>query len=1084
MRTLISRLMIVLALASLAWAQFETSTVLGTVKDRSDAVVAGVTVTLTNLDTNITAVKQTDDNGAYEFVNVRPGRYKVTAEKSGFATGVANDVQVNVTARQRVDLILSVGQVTESINVSAEVALVESDSSQRSQVIENKKIVELPLNGRNYADLALLSAGVRRSSYAVANPPREAAFNVNGQRSTFNNFLLDGVDNNAYGTSNQGFSSQVVNLPPDAINEFRIVTNNMSAEYGRTSGAMINANMKSGTNAFHGSVWEFLRNDKLNAVGFFAPPGGQKPTLKRNQFGFVFGGPIVKDRAFFMTDYEGFRERTGFLVTSNLPTASQRLGIFPSAITNPLTGRTYAANTPIPKSDYSPLARYILENLPLPNSSANANQYINLRADRNNTDKMDAKIDAQIGTNLSAFVRASHRKTNILQAPDIPGLAGGGGNGFIRILNQQLAFGTTWTMSPSSLLEVRMAFSKTRAGKEPPYIGGPSMSSLFGIPGLSEDPRLTGGITAQNVTGFTQFGRQETNPQWQHPFLWNPRVNYSKIAGRHSLKAGYEWQRIHTEIQDVNPLYGLDAYQGGAGFTGQPLADFIFGLRSRFSLTNFYIAQYRQAGNMFYVQDDFRLTAKLTLNLGVRYEYFTPQWEADNRLSNYDPITNALIPAKSGSISDRSQVNPDQNNWAPRIGFAYAWSPKTAIRSGYGISYVHFNRSGGGNILGINGPQVVNAIVNQTPVVNGQVNPNFRTVDQGYPTGLTDPDKFNPLAANISYIPRDTRTGYVQNWFFSIQREILPNTVFDIAYVGNRSNKLILFADYNQARPQGPGENATLQARRPIQQFAAITITCPCAWANYHSLQLKIERRYSAGLSLLNSFTWARAMDNTGQALEDQGQGNRSSPQSYFDLRAEKGPSGYDQRLNNTTSVVWDVPFGRARKYGSDVPGVIDAVLGGWTISGINTLTTGEPLNVRWAPPANAQVSDIGPDWRGAISYRPNLIGTAIVPEDQRAGTVRYLDRNSFAATTPQQPFGNLGRNAIYGPSFWQLDTNIQKNFRITEGITLQFRSEFFNMLNKTNFRPPVVDWSNASFGLYTATYQPRQIQFALKLLF
>jgi hypothetical protein len=605
------------------WAQFETSSVLGTVKDRSDSVVAGAVVKLTNLETNISSSKETEENGTYEFVNVRPGRYKVSAEKPGFATAEAPDVQVNVTARQRVDLILTVGQVTETVQVTAEVALVESDSSQRGQVVEHKKIVELPLNGRNYADLALLSTGVRRSSYAVANPPREAAFNVNGQRSTFNNFLLDGVDNNAYGTSNQGFSSQVVNLPPDAITEFRIVTNNMSAEYGRTSGAMINAAMKTGGNAFHGSLWEFLRNDKLNAVGFFPPPGGQKPTLKRNQFGFVFGGPIVRDRLFFFTDYEGFRERTGFLVTTTLPTQAQRNGVFPAAVTNPLTGRTYPANTPIPKSDYSPLPRYILENLPLPNSATSPNQFINLRADRNNTDKMDAKIDGQVTGTLTAFIRASHRKTNILQAPDIPGLAGGGGNGFIRILNQQLAFGTTWTPSAASLLEFRMGFSKTRAGKEPPYIGGASMSQLFGIPGLSEDPRLTGGITPQDVTGFTQFGRQATNPQWQHPFLWNPRINYSHIAGRHSLKAGYEWQRIHTEIQDVNPLYGNDFYQGN--FSGQPLADFIFGLRSRYSLTNFYIAQYRQVGHMLYLQDDFRVTSKLTLNLGVRYEYFTPQ---------------------------------------------------------------------------------------------------------------------------------------------------------------------------------------------------------------------------------------------------------------------------------------------------------------------------------------------------------------------------------------------------------------------------------------------------------------------------
>lgn len=622
-----------------------------------------------------------------------------------------------------------------------------------------------------------------------------------------------------------------------------------------------------------------------------------------------------------------------------------------------------------------------------------------------------------------------------------------------------------------------MGFSKTRAGKEPPEIGGPSMRERFGIPGLSEDRRLTGGITDQEVTGFSAFGRQPTNPQWQHPFLYNPRLNYSHILGRHSLKTGYEYQRVHTEIQDVNPLYGQDFYQGN--FSGQPLADFIFGLRNRYALTNFFIAQYRQYGHMGYVQDDFKVNQKLTLNLGVRYEYFTPQWEADNRLTNYDPVANKLIPAKSGSISDRAQVNPDRNNWAPRIGFAYAMNPKTAIRSGYGISYIHFNRSGGGNILAINGPQVVNAVVNQRP---GDAT--FRTTEQGYPTGLTDPDKFNPLAANISYMPRDIRTGYVQNWFFSIQREILPNTVFDIAYVGNRSNKLILFADYNQARPNRVGENTALQLRRPIGEFAGITITCPCGWANYHALQAKFERRYAAGLAFLNSFTWSKAMDNVGQALEDQGNGNRSSPQNFYDLRAEKGLSGYDQRLNNTTAVVWELPFGRARKYGSNWPGIADQVLGGWQISAISTATGGEPLNLAYSPAANFQVSDIGPDWRGAISYRPNVIGDPKVPGGERVPT-RWLNPATVVVPSdPSQPFGNIGRNAVIGPSFWQLDTNLQKNFRVREGMSMQFRSEFFNLLNKTNFRAPVINRSAANFGQMTTAYPARQIQFALKLIF
>ncbi|HET8548777.1 MAG TPA: TonB-dependent receptor, partial [Bryobacteraceae bacterium] len=324
-----------------------------------------------------------------------------------------------------------------------------------------------------------------------------------------------------------------------------------------------------------------------------------------------------------------------------------------------------------------------------------------------------------------------------------------------------------------------------------------------------------------------------------------------------------------------------------------------------------------------------------------------------------------------------------------------------------------------------------------------------------------------------------------QNWFFSIQRELFRNTVFDIAYVGNRSNKLILFADYNQARPNNPGENTPLAARRPIQGFGAITITCPCGWANYHALQLRFERRYGAGLSFLNSFTWAKALDNVGQALEDQGNGNRSSPQNFYDLRNEKGPSGYDQRLNNTTAVVWDVPVGRGRRLGSSMHSALDGVAGGWQISGIHTATSGEPLNVLYSPAAGFQVSDITDDWRGASSLRPNLVGQAVMPESQRRGTRFWLDPAAFAIPTDvSRPFGNLGRNSIRGPSFFQPDLNVQKSFRITERAAVQFRSEFFNLLNRTNFRAPVVNRSASNFGQFTTTYQPRQIQFALKLTF
>jgi hypothetical protein len=1070
--------LLTLCVASVAHAQFETSVVLGTVRDQSNNVVPGANVTLLNTGTGIRASTSSNEAGDYQFLNVRIGNYRVSAEKPGFSIASADNVNVTVNARQRVDITLTVGQVTETVQVTEGVIAVESDSTDRGLVVTSRQVVDLPLNGRNYSDLALLSTGVRRSDYAFANPPREGAFNVNGQRSIFNNFMMDGVDNNAYGTSNQGFSNQVVQLLPDAVGEFKVVTANASAEYGRSSGAVINATMKSGSNEFHGTAWEYLRNTSLNATGFFRPATG-KPVLQRNQFGFTFGGPIVRNRAFFFSDWEGFRQREKFVVTANLPTAAQRQGIFPTPVTNPLTGASYPANTPLPASAVTPFARKVLDELPLPNGST-ATEWRNLRNDRNNSDKMDLKLDGQIGSRMTAFIRGSHRKSNYLQAPTIPGPSGGDGNGFIRVLNQQIAGGWTYTMTPSSMLEVRFGASKTRAGKEPPYIGGPSMSALYGIPGLSEDPQLTGGLTPQTVTGFTAFGRQATNPQWQHPYVYNPKVNYSLVRGRHSIKAGYEYQRIHTEIQDVNPLYGNDFYQGN--FSGQPLADFLFGLRSEYQLVNFYVAQYRQVMNYAYLQDDFKVAPNLTLNLGVRYEYATPQWERDNRLSNFDPLTNSLIPAKPGSIADRAQVNPDRNNFAPRLGLAYSFNPKTVLRTAYGITHIHFNRAGGGNILGINGPQVVIAAVQQRPT-----DANFRPTQAGYPQGLTDPSRFNPLAANISYIPRESPTGYVQNWSFSIQREIPWGFVADLGYVGNNGTHLVVFADYNEARPNRPGENLSVQARRPNQSFSAITVTFPHARSNYHALQARLERKFRNGLSVLNSFVWSKAIDTAGQALEAQnGSGGRSSPQSFYNLSAERAASDFDQPFNNTTAVLWELPFGKGRRYLSAMNPVAEAILGGWQTSVINTFWSGQPINLSYTPAAAFQVSLTLPDWRGGISYRPNVIGPVMTPEGQRNQDNWLNINNVVIPTDPSQPFGNAGRNVARRPGLAQMDFGLQKTFALPrESTNLSFRMEAFNLFNRTNFRNPGVNRSTAAtFGVIRETFPARQIQFALRLAF
>jgi len=1083
-----------------AYAQFETAVVLGTVRDASQSAVPGAKITLLNIETGIQATTTTDNDGGYLFNNVKIGRYKVSSEKTGFTTSFADQVQVDVNARQRVDLAMTVGQVSESVQVTAGVMAIEADSSDRGQVINQKQIVELPLNGRNYADLALLTTGVRRSDYAFANPPRDGAFNVNGQRSVFNNFLMDGIDNNAYGTSNQGFSSQVVQATPDALAEFKVVTSLPSAEYGRSSGAIINAAFKSGTNELHGSAWEFLRNTDLNAVGFFKPATG-KPILQRNQFGGTVGGPIMKNRAFFFADYEGFREIQKFSAFTSIPSLDDRRGFFTVPVRNPLTGETFAASTPIPAAKITPFAAKVLSELPTPTGPGRASNFSTLRRDKNFNDKFDLKLDGQINDKMTAFVRLSQRKSNYLQGPTLPLPSGGDGNGYIRALNQQLTGAYTYSITPTQLFEFRLGISRTIAGKFPVALGGPNMLAGYGISGLPTDPRIAGGLNSQVIAGIgTALGRQSTNPQWQYPDVWNPKFVYSYLRRGHSLKAGYEFQIIHTEVQDVNPLYGQDLYNGGfsciptapatvctaAQISAQTatygVADFLFGARSDYQLASLFVAQMRRRMHFLFVQDDWKVSPKLTLNLGVRYEYGTPYWEANNQLTNIDPPTGKIIAAKDGGIFDRALVNPDRNDWAPRIGIAYSIDNKTVIRGGYGISYIHFNRVGSADLLSINGPQVVSALVNQADVFGTSA---FIPTQNGYPANLTAPDKLNTLIANMAYLPPDTRDGYVQNWTLTVQREIFKNTVIDIGYVGNKSTNLITIADYNQARPLAAGETlatSPLLSRRPYRAFGPITVTWPHAFANYNALQARIEHRGAGGLYLLNSFVYGKAIDNSGQSLESQGANAHPSPQNFYNMAAEKAVSDFDQTFNNATSVVYDLPFGRGRKFGASMPRALDYAAGGWQISGINNMWSGQPLNVTYAPSSTQQVSVSLNDFRGGLSYRPNLVGPPLTPN----GNIdNYINPASFVIPTdPTQPFGNAGRNVVRSYGLFQLDLGIGKSFSFTERVRLQFRTEMFNATNHTNFRNANLVRSASGFGQVRSAFPARQVQFGLRLVF
>jgi Carboxypeptidase regulatory-like domain/TonB-dependent Receptor Plug Domain len=1080
------------------FAQFDSAEVLGTVRDKTTGAVPRASVVLTSQETGSESKTTTDEAGNFTFSNVKIGVYTVVAEASGFARGVAKDISVNVNARQRVDLTLQVGTVSETVEVTDAAAQLQTDSSDRGQLIHKEQVVELPLNGRTYSDLALLSPGVLRTPLAYSGTPREGAFSINGLRSTYNNFLLDGIDNNAYGTSNQGFANQVAQPSPDSVAEFKVITNNYSAEYGRSGGGTIDVAMRSGTNQFHGTGYEFLRNTELNAVGYIfgaRPATFKKPILQQNQFGATIGGPIVKNKVFFFGDYEGFRHIDKSLNFSSLPTLNDRQGILPVPVTNPITGAVYPANTPIPVTAISSFARQVFADLPAPNSGAagaRSNNYQQLSPNRNYTDKYDAKLDGQIRNNMNGFLRFSQRKMNVFTQPDIPGPSGGNSNGYTRALNQQAGAGYTWAINPTTFFEARVGVSRTRAGKFPPLIGGPSMLALYGITGLPTDPQLTGGLTNQTITGLSALGRQSTNPQFQNPLSFDYKFNLSHIMGRHALKAGYEFVAIRTQVNDINPLYGRDAYAGGfsrpaggpADATSYSIADFLFGLRSQYALANYVVGNYRQHENFLYVQDDFRFSPTLTFNMGLRWEYATPRWERDNVLSNFDPATNTILKAKDGSIYDRSLVNPDRKNFAPRLGFAWSGISKTVVRGGYGISYVHQNRVGSADLLGINGPQVVIATVNQS----NPLDPAFRTTQQGYPIGLTDPKNFNPILSNITYIPKDLVSPMIQSYFFSVQRELVRNLVLDVGYVGNYGQNIPIIGDYNQANPQASAAGtASLQSRRPDQAFGAITWFDPAGFSDYNALQVKVEKRTSGGLTFLNSFTWGKAIDNGAQSLDTAG-GNAASPQDIHNLDAEKGVSGYDQKFTDILSVVYQLPFGRGKKFGGNIAKPLDYAIGGWELTGINTALSAFPITLRaWSGsvPTNFQTVGNLSDFRGGESFRPNVLGDVLSSGVADITNQYFNTANVALSTDASHPFGNAGRNSTRATPLNTLDLGIFKNFQLPrESMKLQFRSEFFNVFNHTNFQPANSDRASAAFGTIRSTFPARQIQFALKLYF
>jgi Carboxypeptidase regulatory-like domain/TonB dependent receptor/TonB-dependent Receptor Plug Domain len=1132
-------------------AQYDNGSLVGTIRDKSGAAVVGAVVTITNNATAAATKVTSNDGGDYEVPSLRVGVYSISASSQGFTNAVANNITVSVGGRQRIDLTLNVGATQTVVEVSDVALQLETETSERGQTITNYQSAAFPLVTRNYSDLLGLIPGSRQAPTAATTSSinslvRAGSYNVNGQRSMFNNFLLDGLDNNAYGESNQGFDNQIIAVPPDSVAQFQVVTDNESAEYGRSSGATINVASQSGTNRFHATIYEFIRNTDLNAAGFFKPltvsnTGAtvpfRKPVFNRNQYGVNFGGPIIKDKLFFFLDYEGFRQVLKPLSVLTLPTQNELNGILVVPVKNATTGVVYPANTPIAAGAINPLSRQIISyfkqisGLPVSGLSSTglaSNDYAIQVPFNDNADKGDLRFDYQINPKSSAFLRISDRKENGVNFPSIPIPLDGQTNGNIRVLDQQIALGYTYLFGANKVIDARLGLDRTKAGKFNLSIGNTAFSTPGQpgfIPGLPSNPVVAGGLPSIGITGFTGFGRQSTNPQWQNPALLDPKVNFTWVRGKHSMKFGYEYERVWMAVNDNNPLYGSYTYGGGYSNAGGSTvsdtywADFLFGTTNAYSLANYYVAHLTQNMHNLYAQDDWHVRPNLTLNLGLRWEYGSPYADLYNRISNWDPVSqtvltttpgtvagNGITPFSGGGTYGKTLVNPDFTDFGPRIGFAYALDPKTAIRGGFGISYAHYTRAGSGDILGINAPQAQFASVTQiapttanhcpTPlpaqiIAVGATTPScFATADQGYPSGLVT--SFNSATDNITYIPKDTKDSYVESYFLSVQRTLAKNTLLDIAYVGNHGVKLQGFLNANQRNPAAG-------FARPFNKWPSdITAAVNEFYSNFNSLQVKYEQQFVAGLTLLNTFTWEHSLDNASASLE----GNTPSPQDGNNIAADYSQSDYNLPVANITSLVYELPFGNSRKFVSSANGFVNTVVGGWQVSAINTMQAGTPFNITYSPNSAQAVSpQISATYRGANEYRPNYVSGQKVTQGRsnraaNTGYVNYVNPAAFALPAitvggvTASPFGNASRNPGRTPAFYQTDLALNKKFTTPiESLKVEFRTEFYNIFNHTNlYLPGTITGTQGAVanggGQITSTFEPRIIQFGLKVIY
>jgi hypothetical protein len=1091
MRRIIS--IVALCLASGVAHGQDRGGIVGTVVDQNGAVVSGAKVTVTNVGTGQTRVVTSSSAGDFSVPNLSVGVYNLTAEQAGFKTALASDIKVDVQQTLRLDFTLQVGGANEKVTVTGTAPLLQTQDAEIGALVENKRVEELPLNGRNFTQLALLVPGVTEgvagsyeATFGLGPRGTGVAFSVNGQQSSYNQFLIDGVPAKENQHESNSLSPSI-----DAVQEFRVQTSNYSAEFGTEAGAQINLVTKSGTNDYHGSAYEFLRNDLFDGSNFFSH--GVKPELRQNQFGGTLGGPIRRNKTFFFASYEGTRIRRGLTQTALLPNQQERGGDFsdllqipatdggPLHIMDPVTHVAIPGN--IITTPLSPIATTILQKyVPLPNvgpvnqpfdpSTATPN-YVSNDTNKINVYQIISRVDHHFTANDTLFGRYIIEDVTNISPKLFPT------DSFeqkSRGQNAEISYNHIFTAN--KLNELKLAYNRFRQNETVGNAFHNNVVGQLGIQGLCELPACFG-VPQMNVGPFINFGEHGLGQVVSGPRGWHAEVfhlsdAFSYIRGAHTIKFGMGVERHRDSFPEIIFPRGIFTFDGrftdggnssgsitaGSPTNGTALADYLMGLPfNSLASINEFDPHFVNTDLYPWFQDDWRATPTLTINFGLRYEWSGRPVSQNDTISNID-FTNGvaqLLTAKNHSQFGypRSLVNNDNNNFAPRLGFA--WSPTKlshyVLRGGYGWFYQR-ETSNSWEDLSINPP-----FINQTSFNLDQTNSaQVATFDLHNPFALAP-----PIPLLLFAMQKNWRDGYVQEWNLDQQYAITPQLVLDIGYVGNKGTKIPDVIPINEAVP-GPGDP---QTRRPFQNFGSITFRDSEGSATYHALQARLERRFASGMSFLASYTYSRTINDQSLYEIDAG------IQDVRNLNAEKGLADQDVRHRFVASYVCELPFGRGKRFGSSATGVREQLIGGWQVNGITTFQTGQPVTALMGFD-NANVGD--------GTARPNQIGNPNLSRGARSQT-HWFNVNAFVPAA-FQTFGNAARNNIIGPGLNNFDFSILKTFKIAEQKRIEFRTEIFDVFNHTNFTTLGNVIGTGSFGQLTASRDPRIIQFGLKFLF